>query len=195
MVGVFLKYYITDTRQKEFKVFPKKSKFSNYTTLQDPYIVWKQPKPLETVMLLDQIKNIRFYTSTTAPANYLHVNITNPQHYWFYLYLRLNSARVYTPLDMSYIPALKSSCTVASCYLTNFSVVTHTRQAVISSISTIFSSFNWVEREVREFSNTHFYGLRDTRRLLSDYTVQNVDYDGYKTLSYENVTQNLYFTN
>lgn len=61
----------------------------------------------------------------------------------------------------------------------------------LPSLSLVFSSFNWVEREVSEFFNITFGGLSDSRRLLTDYTKLN-NYDlQYKTLSYNEKTQTI----
>jgi NADH:ubiquinone oxidoreductase subunit C len=40
----------------------------------------------------------------------------------------------------------------------------------LNSISMIFKSAAWLERELSEFSGVVFCGLLDTRRLLLDYT-------------------------
>lgn len=45
----------------------------------------------------------------------------------------------------------------------------------INSISTVYSNSKWLERELREFTNIYFCGLRDTRKLLLNYTTQYVD--------------------
>jgi hypothetical protein len=50
-----------------------------------------------------------------------------------------------------------------------------------------------VEREVLEFFDVYIWGLRDSRRLLTDYTSLNIDNYSYKTTSYDGLTQNLYF--
>jgi Ni,Fe-hydrogenase III component G len=39
----------------------------------------------------------------------------------------------------------------------------------VNSVSTVFSSTVWLERELQEFSGISFLGLSDTRRLLLDY--------------------------
>lgn len=39
----------------------------------------------------------------------------------------------------------------------------------LSSVSCIYSSTIWLERELSDFSNILFFGLSDTRRLLLDY--------------------------
>lgn len=121
MVGVLICFYKSDDRQKVFKIFPQKSKYAKYTSLKDPYLVWAQPKPLETLVMLDIDESIDFYTETTTGSNFLHFSLPSTSHYFFYLYLRINSARVYTPLDLSYIKELRSSSLVSSCYFSSFS--------------------------------------------------------------------------
>lgn len=193
MVGVLICFYKSDERQKVFKIFPQKSKYAKYTSLKDPYLVWAQPKPLETLIMLDVDDSLNFYTKTTTGANFLHFSLPSASHYFFYLYLRINSGRVYTPLDLSYVGDLRASCLVSSCYFSSFFLVTHTVHTTLDSISTIYSSFNWVEREVLEFFDVYINGLKDSRRLLTDYTVLDIDNQSYKTTSYDGLTQNLYF--
>ena len=63
----------------------------------------------------------------------------------------------------------------------------------VGSISNIFQSTTWVERELKEFSGLIFNNLRDSRRLLTDYTHHyNLFTQTYKTTSYDQITQDLY---
>lgn len=39
----------------------------------------------------------------------------------------------------------------------------------IPTVSTIYKSCVWLERELSDFTNINFLGLTDTRRLLLDY--------------------------
>jgi NADH:ubiquinone oxidoreductase subunit C len=64
---------------------------------------------------------------------------------------------------------------------------------VLQSLSKSFSSFVWVEREIKEFYNVSFLGLKDSRRLLTDYTVITPEYNSYETRGYNNIIQDLYF--
>lgn len=50
-----------------------------------------------------------------------------------------------------------------------FSVSLPNTSLELLSLSTIFNSTTWLERELSEFSKLLFKGLSDTRRLLSDY--------------------------
>lgn len=81
-----------------------------------------------------------------------------------------------------------------SCILTserlNINILTKKQ---LSTISTLFKSTLWVERELQEFYNINFYNLKDSRRLLTDYTYQkSLNNKEYKTTSFDLITQNIY---
>ena len=42
----------------------------------------------------------------------------------------------------------------------------------INTISNIYLNSIWLEREIKEFTQIQFIGLKDTRRLLLDYTIK-----------------------
>ena len=192
MVGVRLYFSFGDFRQKKFTVDPQKTYFKKFVDFTEPYDVWLQPKPLETLILLDMRTAAVFFTKTTSPANYLHFSVKTKNLYWFYLYLRMNSARLYSPQDLSYEPKASSVAISSSCYLTYFSLITYTNTDVIESISSIYSGFSWVERETQELFNFTVRSLVDSRRLLTDYTSGKPDHISYNTTSYDHLTQNLY---
>lgn len=202
MASVSREFCYQDKRQLFEVVFPEKSIIAKYVDIKSPFILWCQPKPIETMMLTylerlpaggEDSPSYEGYTSTVTPTNYLHVGLSVREHFWFYAYLRTESMRLYVPLDMSYIDDLDSLVTVSSCYMTGFFIVTYTQGRHLPSLSNIYSSFTWVERELKEFSDLLFAGLKDTRRLLTDYTVATSDYTSYKTTSYDGLTQNLYY--
>ena len=60
------------------------------------------------------------------------------------------------------------------------------------SLSRVFSSYTWVERETKEFYGITFLGLRDSRRLLSDYTTVEPLTDQYETSGYNTVIQDIF---
>jgi Ni,Fe-hydrogenase III component G len=64
-----------------------------------------------------------------------------------------------------------------------------------SSLSNIYSSFTWVERELSEANNINFLNLKDSRRLLSDYNLFKTDTNSYNTNSYNILTQDIYIVN
>ena len=66
------------------------------------------------------------------------------------------------------------------------------KQNNITSISNIYFSSKWIERELQEFNNINFVSLIDSRRLLTDYTysLNNKNMNNYS--SYNILTQELY---
>ena len=79
-----------------------------------------------------------------------------------------------------------------SCYLTyNYQVMYMTTNNKLSSISSIFKGSVWIERELKELTNMYFIGLKDTRRLLSDYLQINYNFSSYKTQAYNLMKQNI----
>lgn len=46
----------------------------------------------------------------------------------------------------------------------------------ISSLSSVFRSTEWLERELTDFTGFNFCGLTDTRRLLLDYFEERQTY-------------------
>lgn len=70
---------------------------------------------------------------------------------------------------------------------TNF--FTPIQQQKYLSITSLYKSANWVERELKEFSNLYLINLQDSRRLLTDYT-------SFKTkttpLYYDLITQEVF---
>ena len=55
------------------------------------------------------------------------------------------------------------------------------------SISNIYSNSNWMEREIKEFNNFYFINLKDTRRLLLDYTIDiiSLNYSNNNNIFYD----------
>ena len=192
MVGIRLYFTFVDFRQKKFTVDPQKTFFKKYVDFTDPYDIWFQPKPLETLILLNLTSPVAFYTKTCTPANYLHLSLREEDHYWFYLYLRMNSTRLYAPLDLSYEHDTQTVALVSSCYLTYFSLVTYSTHGALESISGIYPGFTWVERETQELFDISVKFLADSRRLLTDYVSGRPDHVSYNTMSYDHLTQNLY---
>jgi len=192
MVGVKFCFMFSDFRQKKYTVDSQKAFFKKYVKFKDCYDIWWQPKPLESLILLNLTSPIAFYTKTTTPSNYLHLSLKNQDHYWFYIYLRMNSTRLYTPLDLSYVTNTETLITVSSCFLTYFSLVTYSVGKDIESISSVYRGFTWVERETRELFNISLTLLIDSRRLLTDYVSGRPDNISYNTMSYDHLTQNLY---
>lgn len=138
-----------------------------------------------------------FYTSTQYSTQSL---ILESQHDWFIsaLSLRLNLANLMFLVDSCIIKSSKTTTNVVAHYsdylhannLMVFSEIDELQ--AISSQSSVFFSANWVEREARESSGVTFYGLVDSRRLLTDYVSLLTPSTTYSMTRYDLTTQCLY---
>lgn len=135
-----------------------------------------------------------FYTSTTAPISTLKMIISPTSFFYFCTLLRSNFLGLWFPVDKGLLNSYGLAVTYFDCYLTasTLSILTLNAKQV-SSISSLFSGFCWVERELREFSNLPFDSLSDTRRLLTDYTLHSAEHDNYKNVGYSLQTQEVFF--
>ena len=64
----------------------------------------------------------------------------------------------------------------------------------ISSVSVVYPSCVWLERELSDFSNINFLGLQDTRRLLLDYFEDKQQWQTHKLID-KNFNASLYDIN
>ena len=69
--------------------------------------------------------------------------------------------------------------TMASSNHLNFFSMLPLVSLVITSISSLFKSSGWLERELSEFTGIVFLGLFDTRRLLLDYFESKYPWQGH----------------
>lgn len=53
------------------------------------------------------------------------------------------------------------------------------------SISNIFNSAVWSERELKELNNITLTGLKDTRKLLNNYNNNSIQYNNYNNINYD----------
>lgn len=145
---------------------------------------------------------LSFFTSNIEAKNTLTFTFNYDLFYSFILLLKLQFNNVFFPVDMTYFSKTKNNNNVIlglSSYFTGnyykllFNL--NQQQTNLTSISTIYSSFVWVERELSESNNIIFLNLKDSRRLLSDYNLFNTDHNNYNTLSYNTVMQDIYLFN
>lgn len=144
-----------------------------------------------------------FFIKETAAAQYTHYYTASP--YWYYLaFLTLMTANkgafnfsvelcgVWVRQVYQLFFSLANFFTLSrQVFLTR---VNTARSCYISSLSSLFFSVAWLEREVRELEGFYFRGLQDTRRLLQDYLVipeKSLSYTQYVTLSYNHIVQNV----
>lgn len=152
--------------------------------------------PIDSLFIFSMLANFKIFTTTLTAANELHFLLPSSHYFWFHLCLRVNLTKVYFPRDMfCNINDSKVFLLVpTSCYLTNYNVMVHTEFLTgdpVKSLSLIFFGFSWVEREVKEFFNIFFWGLKDTRRLLTDYVSLSTNNSEYKTTPYNHLIQDI----
>lgn len=203
MVSVFFVYKLysnaKDIRRSNILIKPNakvKKKYFKYLSLDKTYEVLDLTLPLDSFFIFTSLASLKVLYSSTMLSNDTVVAFSKLYYYWFFLLLRFNLFNLYFLEDLFFSVANKTSSIVlpASSYFTDakiISQVTIVDELDLPSLSLVFSSFNWVEREVSEFFNITFGGLSDSRRLLTDYTKLN-NYDlQYKTLSYNEKTQTI----
>ena len=215
MGGDFKFYTKTDKRQK-IKTY-KLNEYFYGKGLEWAYKVFKYEEeikfwagnipfdPLLYLVLLNR-KNknnkyiVEFFTTNSEAQNFFTFTFDYVYYYRFLLILRLKYNDVFFPIDTCFYKTEKTSnfVTGISSYFTNtcyrlvFSIDNTKNNINFISISNIYSSFTWVERELSELNNITFVNLKDGRRLLTDYTTLNINNDDYKTTSYNLAVENLY---
>ena len=184
-------------RTIEFKFYAKK--YGKYfKTIKDQEVIKTMDfiLPIDSLFIFSMLANFKIFTTTLTAANELHFLLPSSHYFWFHLCLRVNLTKVYFPRDMfCNINDSKVFLLVpTSCYLTNYNVMVHTEFLTgdpVKSLSLIFFGFSWVEREVKEFFNIFFWGLKDTRRLLTDYVSLSTNNSEYKTTPYNHLIQDI----
>lgn len=148
---------------------------------------------------------INFFSSTYEPKNVFTFNFNYKYYYHFILLLKLQFDDIIFPIDMCFYKKNEDKAIIInlSSYLTysyyklafffdNKLISDEDIDVRFMSISSIYPSFTWVERELAELNDITFKNLRDGRRLLTDYTTANYDTNDYKTTSYNLTVENLY---
>lgn len=152
----------------------------------------------ENMLLLNESGDI---TYTLSSCNQPHVTNVyteeNVCYYLFSLYSKMCLYYVYFPLDLCIVNNGNFSKILNfSCLLKNFTFSLHigfNNDNILHSISGVYRSFNWVERESKEFSKIYFLNLVDSRRLLTDYTSDFFkEKNEYKTNSYNLLVQDIF---
>lgn len=149
-------------------------------------ILWLGRAPLESLVPF-YAYHFHFFTSTNQGANYINIALKNNIYFYFVLFLKLQTKNVFFPLDLSYL--VNHFHTVFSCYQKKYflNLMVYSNEDDIKkldSLSPIYRSFIWVERETKEFSDLTINRLLDSRRLLTDYTTFKSDDIKYQTNSY-----------
>lgn len=208
MVAFKLQYFFVDMRQKKISFILKnyKNKFKKFSFYKDweklkldqlTIVGWSFSKPLESMLLLKNYNNLKFYTTTVNNSNTLSIQINYNDYYKFLSTLKINTHTLYSPVDLTSYGTNNIIITnTITCYSSSIYMILHTNintKIKYKSLSPFYQSFTWMERELKEFSSIQIINLRDTRRLLTDYTSNLTN--NYNLISYNNLTQDLYYGN
>lgn len=155
--------------------------------------------PLDSLVLAKFLSPLVFSDDFMLKTNELTAKLSLKYFYWFSVFLRFELSHVFSPTDISAVAFSSKTISfnyIFSCFFSNLLLtvsIPNNYTSVVCSLSQLFSGFTWSERELSEFYNLFFIGLRDSRRLLTDYAGQfhGVD-DQYKTTIYSGLTQELY---
>lgn len=216
MGSTFKLYSKLDKRQK-IKLYKLNNYFYDkflkkaYKTFEDKTEIefWPGNIPVDSLVYIvlsnKKRKNnnnymVKFFTTNMEAQNFFTFTFDYNYFYKFTLLLKLKYNDVYFPVDMCFYKNLENRNIITgfSSYFTNnyyrliFSFDKNYDTINFLSISTIYPSFTWVERELSELNEINFLNLKDGRRLLTDYTTLSIDNDDYKTTSYSLAVENLY---
>lgn len=137
-------------------------------------------------------------TSSYENKNTTNIYVTNTSYIYVNLFLKNSFNSLFVNIDIAVSQVNNNLLTVHySCFLTNEKIIIYLNfknpNNSVKSLSTMFFSTNWVERELQEFNHIKFLGLKDSRRLLTDYTYnKNLLSSDYKMDSYSLISQNLF---
>lgn len=175
-----LKLCLTETNLFYFR--KKNNKF-----IQNKFFV--QQNFLSDVFVLKPVNSIALVSVGSLQVLYVKVSLNNL--FFNTLYLKLSLTSLYTPVDISNI-SNKDMFTLFTCFF-NFSYLSYltTFCSQYRSLTTIFPGLVWVEREIKELTNYVITGLKDTRRLLTDYFQFEYETEEYLTKSYNVKNQNM----
>lgn len=161
--------------------------------------VWVTGLDLGVIFLNKPTSTLKFCTINNLNKHTTEVLISHNKFSTLHLFLKTSLNNLWFNVDLAVTKANNffSIHSANSCFLSSerLHIVTYPDKSLIqlSSISSIFQSATWVERELQEFNGLTFKSLRDSRRLLTDYTYHTHLYnETYKTTSYDQITQDLY---
>lgn len=144
---------------------------------------------------------LSFFTTNIEAKNTLTFTFNYTLFYYFIILLKLQFNNIIFPVDMVYFSKINKNNIILSLssYLTGnyYKLVFNLNEQINNfiSLSNIYSSFIWVERELSEANNINFLNLKDSRRLLSDYNLFKTDTNSYNTNSYSVLMQDIYLSN
>lgn len=137
------------------------------------------------------MKKLKFYkTNGNYSANNL---LIKGQNYSHFLLLKNTLNNLFFFKDFTYLTNTKQLIYCYSCFFTGAKLFVFKKlKKNIISLSNIFFSQNWFERELSEFNSLYIINLKDNRKLLTDYGSNNNSFKELKFNQY-NVVLNEYF--
>jgi NADH:ubiquinone oxidoreductase subunit C len=165
-------------------------------------MVFKQVFPYETFLLLFS-SNIKFGSSFTESMSVINFITDSECYYLSSIYLNAELDCIFFPFEVilftkkEFFEKKIFYCFLLFyCYLRFTSVKFRfiTKYNVLKSISGIYAGFSWVERELIEMNSFIINGVKDTRKLLTNY---GANLDGVNGIlssyyDYDFVVQELY---
>lgn len=185
-ISFFITNFLKNLTEKELQEIIEKYHFLGYL-------------PYDVLLLTRFFGNVTFGLNTLNNTDTLSINTNYKLLYWFNVFLKFELSNLFFVQDITNIQTnnLNSNLFSAySCYFFNFSIYNFSNLNItnqLNSLSKLFLSCVWIERELSEFFNIFFIGLKDSRRLLSDYTTNTPSHHTYKTTMYSGFVQDLYY--
>lgn len=137
------------------------------------------------------------YSNTNNSININQLFLTNKKYYLYCLILKnliLNNFFFYDN-SVVFFNKNKLISTNFSCLISNERMILYIwpfkKTNKYFSISTLYSSSQWAEREINEFNNIFYVNLTDSRRLLTDYLMFNYSTINYKLTGYNLISQEI----
>lgn len=201
MAVVSVRYTFCDSRQRLEKL-NLNDYFSKYfpedTFPKESIPVWLHSGSLDAWIMYSEFQTTNFVTSTIFNDSSSILEVRNRNlYYWSVIFQKLGWHNVFFPMDLSCWNSKEflSLSSVFSCFFKkNFNIFFFNfSEKRLFSLSLIHSSYIWVEREAKEFFGITFLGLKDSRRLLTDYTVLEQSTDQYETRGYNTAIQDIFF--
>ncbi len=115
--------------------------------------------------------------NTNTTLNVVLIQKSKWWHFFFYKYLFNIQSQVSITDGVHYytLPTQLTLSYIITCLQTSTRTLAFTKIDQISfecpTLTHLFKSTNWLERELSDFSGLYFTNSKDTRRLLLDYTV------------------------
>lgn len=136
-------------------------------------------------------------TNNYNNKNILNIHVSYTQYIYLAIFLKNLLNTLYTVMDLAVLPSNSNTVVTSyACLLTNERIVNYSlvpKFKKLKSLSNLYKSTQWVERELQEFNYINFDGITDSRRLLTDYVYhKQLGVSSYKLDSYDLICQDIF---